>query len=303
MKKTFLLSLGLLPMLTATAQEVTASAEKFWSEQMMPLHILAAAITVVFFLVLIVAIYMLRVLHIFINKAAEDKALALGNIYKKEDALWKRLWERFNALVPIEKEGTIELEHNFDGIKELDNHLPPWWKWLFIGTIAWSVVYLIIYHVTSSMPLSTQEYEEEVAIARDNIQKLKASQPVVSIDENALVFTSDATIIDNGKKIFIGNCASCHKENGAGGVGPNLTDEYWLHGGDVKNIYTTIKNGVPEKGMISWSTILKPDEMRDVAFYIMSMKGTKPLDAKAPQGELLKLEEIVLQDTSKVQVL
>ncbi|NBW39228.1 MAG: cytochrome oxidase subunit III, partial [Cytophagia bacterium] len=133
------------------------------------------------------------------------------------------------------------------------NHLPPWWKWLFYGTIAWSVVYLVVYHITDSVPLQQEEYNNEVALADEQIRKIRAAEPVAAIDEAALTYTADAELISKGALVFKNNCVSCHKEKGEGSIGPNLTDEYWLHGGSIQNIFATIKNGVPEKGMIAWN--------------------------------------------------
>ena len=289
MKKLIIIAFGLLSSLAVFAEE-SAPIKGFWSDPiedtMFPLYVASLFVFVVLILVVIVAFYMLRILNLFIQQGAEASARKMGLTYKPTPSRWSSFWEKINATVPMERENSIELDHNYDGIKELDNHLPPWWKGLFYGTIGWSVIYIITFHVTDSLPLSGQEYNQEIAVANENMAKLKASQPSVSIDEGTLVYTEDATRIENGKKIFIGNCASCHKENGGGGVGPNLTDEYWLHGSGIKNIYSTIKNGVPEKGMISWGPVLKPEEIRDAAFYVMSLKGTNPPGAKAPQGEL-----------------
>lgn len=306
MKKLMSIVLGLFSSAVAFAGDSGAAAKSFWSDPvedpMFPLYVVSAFVLIVLVLVIAVIFYMLRILNLFVQQSEEKKAFALGVAYKPKPSPWNRFWERINATVPLEKEDTIELDHNFDGIKELDNHLPPWWKWLFYGTIGWALIYIIVFHVTSSLPLSRQEYDEEIASANETIAKLKASQPAVSIDESSLSYTKDATHIERGKNIFISNCASCHKENGAGGVGPNLTDDYWLHGGGIKNIYSTIKNGVPEKGMISWGPVLKPEEIRDAAFYVMSLKGTNPLGAKAPQGELAKPENPSLKtDTLKTQ--
>jgi cytochrome c oxidase cbb3-type subunit III len=280
-----------LPLLTS-AQE--ASSTSFWDDPvnnpLTPLYMVIVLVVVVTLLILMVAIMLLNVLNMFVRKAAEEKAAKLGIPYVPELSWWKKLDRKLTNAVPLEKEATVMLDHNYDGIKELDNHLPPWWKWLFYGTIGWSAIYLIVYHVTDSLPLMEQEYQAEVSVANEKLTKLRASQPVASIDEAALTFTNDATLIGKGKTIYMVNCASCHKNLGEGGIGPNLTDDYWLHGGSIKNIYATIKDGVPDKGMISWKTILKPEEMRDVSFFIMSLKGTNPPNAKAPQGTIWKEE-------------
>src|SRR5690606_26369783 len=207
-----------------------------------------------------------------------------GKVYAPKPSWWTRLVEKLNAAVPVEQEKNIELDHNFDGIKELDNHLPPWWKWLFYGTIGWSVIYIIVFHFMNSLPLSAEEYENEMAIAQQEAIKRKASSPQVEIDEASLQYAADPAILEKGKKVFMNNsCGACHRNDGGGNtIGPNLTDEYWLHGGDVKSIYTTIKNGVVEKGMPAWGKSMSPEDVRDVTFFVISLKGTNPENAKAP---------------------
>jgi cytochrome c oxidase cbb3-type subunit 3 len=216
------------------------------------------------------------------ESSARQQAEKAGIPYAPSQSWWQILMHKLTRSTPVEQEADILLDHSYDGIRELDNYLPPWWKWLFYGTVVWAVIYLIVYHVAGLLPLSNEEYMAEV----EEVQKIRASQEIVQIDENTLEFTAEADLINKGKEVFISNCASCHRNDGGGSVGPNLTDEYWLHGGSVRNIYATIKNGVPEKGMISWAPILKPEEIRDAAFYIMSIQGTNPPGSKAPQGEL-----------------
>ncbi|MBL7856780.1 MAG: c-type cytochrome [Cyclobacteriaceae bacterium] len=290
---------------TAVAQDAaTVTTPGFWddpfNDPMFPLYAVTTFVFVVIVLVLVVALYMLRILNMLVRKAAEEKAAKLGITYVPELNAWQRFWNSINAFVPVEKEETIELDHNYDGIKELDNHLPPWWKWLFYATIAWSVVYMVMYHITFSLPLSGQEYENQVAEAASAKQKFLASQPATVIDENALVFSADAAIIGSGKEIFTSNnCQSCHRADGGGNaIGPNLTDAYWIHGGDIKSIFVTIKNGVVEKGMPAWGKVMSPKDVRDVTFYVMSLQGTNPVNAKAPQGQLYQPENPTTQTDS-----
>jgi cytochrome c oxidase cbb3-type subunit III len=302
MKKVALSIITMLSTVLLYAQE-TAPLKKFWddpiSDPLFPLYVVTSFVVVVIVLVLFVAFYMLRILNMFVQKTAEEKAAKLGVAYAPQPSAWQRLWSKINASVPLEKEESIELDHNYDGIKELDNHLPPWWKWLFYGTISWAIVYLIVYHVMTYLPLSLQEYQNEVAVAKESQLKFKASQPVTTIDEAKLEYANDAVTIERGKTIFNGNCGSCHKNDGGGNIGPNLTDEYWLHGGGIKNIFSTIKIGVPDKGMISWAPVLKPEEIRDVAFYVMSLKGTNPPGAKGPQGALHTEDAMIKTDSIK----
>ena len=194
-------------------------------------------------------------------------------------------WKSLTGAVPLEKEAVILLHHNYDGIRELDNHLPPWWKYLFYATIVFSIVYMLDYHVWYSSPNQEEEFLQEVAVAEKQIEAFQAKN-ANSIDENSVkLLVSDANVIAKGKEIYTEKCVACHGASGEGGVGPNLTDEFWIHGGSVKDIFRTIKNGVPEKGMISWKATLKPNEMQDVSNYIVSLGGTNPPNGKAPQGE------------------
>ena len=174
------------------------------------------------------------------------------------------------------------LDHNYDGIQELDNDLPPWWLYMFYFTIAFSIVYMMYYHVLGLGDLQYAEYEKEMAAAKAAQQQVAASAgPAV-----ALTPFTDEENLAKGKEIYMTNCMACHGANGEGGVGPNLTDQYWLHGGAFENIVKTITDGVPAKGMIAWKAILNPEQIRQVASYVKTLQGTNPPNAKAPQGEL-----------------
>jgi cytochrome c oxidase cbb3-type subunit III len=271
-----------------------------FSDPLFPLYAVFTFMFVVALMVVLVALYILKVLNLFVRKAAEERAAKLGIVYVPEPSAWSKFWNWINDMKPVEKEAEILLDHNYDGIKELDNHLPPWWKWLFYGTIVWGAVYLVVYHWSDSLPLQDEEYQNAVAEAEAQRAKFLATQPVVVIDENALAYEANEDIIKKGKQVYAINCASCHNAQGQGGIGPNLTDEYWLHGGSIKSIYATIKNGVQEKGMIPWAPVLSPEQMRDVSFYIMSLKGTNPPDPKAPQGEIYVEEAASIKADSVV---
>lgn len=296
---------GLLFTVTSFAQEGSPETN-FWSDPLanpaFPFYVVVAFVFLTAFMVILVALYMLQVLNVFIRKAAEERAEKLGIPIETKPSWWTNFWYQINAFKPAEKETDILLDHNYDGIKELDNHLPPWWKWLLYGTIVWAAVYMVVYHIANSLPLQEAEYQAEVALADEQKAKFIASNPPVAIDESALVYAKDDEIIQKGRKVYVTNCASCHMPEGQGSIGPNLTDEYWLHGGSVKEIYTVIKNGVVEKGMIPWGPVLSPEQMRDVTFYIMSIQGTTPANPKPPQGVLYKVEENVKPDSVKSSI-
>lgn len=261
---------------------------------MAPLYLVTALLFVTLILVITVAVYMLRILNAFVEQAEKERAKKLGIAYVPSVSWWTKFWDDLNASVPVAKEQDIDLGHEYDGIRELDNHLPPWWKGILYGSMIWAVIYLIVYHFLGSLPLSGAEYENELAVAAEQVRAYRATQPVAVIDENALAYSADAAILSNGQKVFIGNnCQQCHRQDGGGNaIGPNLTDTSWIHGGSIKNIFQTIKNGVVEKGMPAWGKVMSPTDVRDVAFYVMSLQGTNPKDAKAPQGTVYTPEAV-----------
>ncbi len=269
---------------------------------MTPLYLVTTLMFLTLVLVVIVAVYMLRVLNLFVEQAEKERAQKLGVPYTPSVSWWTRMWDQLNAAVPINQEKDIDLGHEYDGIRELDNHLPPWWKGILYGSVVWAVIYMFIYHFSGSLPLSIAEYENQLAVAAEEVRVYNASQPITVIDENTLAFSNDAAILGNGKKVFISNnCQSCHRTDGGGNaIGPNLTDQYWIHGGATKNIFVTIKVGVVEKGMPAWGKVMSPTDVRDVAFYVMSLQGTNPPEAKKPQGNLYAPTEAPADSTKGV---
>ena len=198
---------------------------------------------------------------------------------------WKWLDRKLTDAIPIELEATVMTDHEYDGIRELDNNLPPWWKYGFYFTILFGFVYIYNYHIAHSSPLQLQEYTSELAEA-DSLKKEQLKNAAASIDESNVIALLDASSLSSAKSIFIGNCANCHGQNGEGGVGPNMTDDYWIHGGGIQNIFKTIKYGVPAKGMIAWQAQLKPEAIQKVASYILTLQGTNPANGKAAQGTI-----------------
>ncbi|MEZ5043024.1 MAG: cbb3-type cytochrome c oxidase N-terminal domain-containing protein [Saprospiraceae bacterium] len=202
----------------------------------------------------------------------------------QKESLWSRLSKQAWKLVPMEKEKDILFDHEYDGIRELDNSLPPWWVAMFYLTILFAGVYLTYYHFTDYGVNQATEYAMEMETAEAAVQAHLAKQ-ADRVDETNVVALSDAKDIALGETVFTTYCVACHGMSGEGGVGPNLTDNYWIHGGDITAIFKTIKYGVPEKGMIAWNTQLRPVEIQKVASYIMTLIGTNPPNPKAPQGE------------------
>lgn len=198
-------------------------------------------------------------------------------------------WTRFDRAVltkavPVEKEEDVMLDHNYDGIKELDNSLPPWWLWGFYITIIWSVGYLIHYHVFHTGPSSAEEYNQSVVLAEQQLAEYRRKRADLITAENAQ-FLNTPEELGMGKEIFTKNCVACHGTDGGGTVGPNLTDEFWIHGGGIKNVFMTISNGVTAKGMIAWKSQLSPKQIQAVSSYVLSLEGSSPASPKAAEGE------------------
>jgi len=195
------------------------------------------------------------------------------------------VWEKLLSLRPMSEESNLLLEDEYDGIKELDNPTPAWFMYLFYATIAFAVCYLLIYHVFNLAPLQYDEYKQEMAQAAI-ANKAYLSKAANRVDENTVKLTTDPVILAEGAGVFKQNCVTCHGEKAEGkvGLGPNLTDDYWLHGGKINEVFKTIKYGVPAKGMLTWENTLSPKQIAAVANYVKSLRGTNPPGAKAPQG-------------------
>lgn len=214
----------------------------------------------------------------------EEEELALAK-EAEEPSFADTILHKLTQAVDVEHEEDVLMHHEYDGIRELNNVLPPWWLWLFYGTIIWGVVYLVNVHILGVMPLQADEYEQEMAQAKEDVAAYLAQFSNL-VDESNVTAVTDETTLASGESIYKQFCVACHGANGEGGVGPNMTDAYWIHGGGIKNVFKTIKYGVPQKGMISWQSQLKPSEMQAVASYILTMQGTDPPNQKEPQGEI-----------------
>lgn len=205
---------------------------------------------------------------------------------KKEKTVikdWKGLLKSLSNTKPISEEGEIMLDHDYDGIKELDNDLPPWWLYMFYATIVFAVVYLGYFEVFDGQN-QIDEYNEQVAIAKLEVEAYKKT--VKTVDLSTMEASTDGAALSKGKKLFKQNCAACHMVDGRGAIGPNLTDEYWILGGGIKNIYNTISEGGRDgKGMIAWKNSFSAEKIQQIANYIISLEGTNPANAKAPEGD------------------
>jgi cytochrome c oxidase cbb3-type subunit 3 len=198
--------------------------------------------------------------------------------------LKERLQKMMTRSKPVEEEHEIVLDHNYDGIRELDNKLPPWWLYGFYLTILFAAVYLVRFHVFDDYT-QKEEYEQEVAEAKTAIEEYKKNNKDL-IDIESVQFVTNEEDLSAGKQIYTTNCVACHKADGGGGIGPNLTDKHWILGGGIKNVYKTIsKGGRSGKGMVAWENQLSAEEMQQVASYVLTLQGKEPADPKDPQGE------------------
>jgi len=208
----------------------------------------------------------------------------------------------------IEEEADVMLDHDYDGIKELDNVLPPWWVYLFYGCIIFAAVYLVRFHVIGDYT-QAEEYEKEVALAEEAHTKYLLTAPdLVNVDNVELL--KDAASIAEGKKIYeANNCLSCHGQNLEGGIGPNLTDANWINGGGVKNIFKLVSEGSTNNPVMApWKDVIKPSDIQKLASYIVSLVGTNPANAKEAEGEVW-VDEVVtetettttISDSTKVE--
>lgn len=285
-----LLAVGLPATAQEQAAEVIAEAPKssgsFLINTVIVVFIVAALI------LLAVAFVLLRTFNILAKELSNPRPfLAPEPVVKLDYEDWlaserkkPSIINKLLSLRPLEEEKDLIMEHQFDGIAELDNPTPPWFMWLFYGTIAFGVAYFLNYHVFEWGMLQDEEYVVEVQEAEAaKIEYLATAANL--IDENSVTVSTEPAVISAGMALFNANCVACHGDKGQGTVGPNLTDEYWLHGGSVNDVFKTIKYGVPEKGMISWEKQMTPKQISEVANYILSLKGTNPPGAKEPQGD------------------
>ncbi|MBX9851913.1 MAG: c-type cytochrome [Cytophagaceae bacterium] len=220
-------------------------------------------------LILLVIAYIFYAMSVFIKHSGLNIDIKI----------WEKLRHSLTKEVPVEKEEHILLHHEYDGIRELDNSMPPWWVYMFYATIVFSVVYLFHYHISSDGQLQDAEYQAELREAEELKSKLKF------VDENTVFPLTDASRIKNGEVIFLQNCSTCHGKNAEGKVGPNLKDNQWIHGGELKNIFKTIKTGTT-KGMPPWESQLSPTQIQEVASYILSLKNSNAKKEAGPVSEL-----------------
>lgn len=291
-KISVLLSFFLLNGLSANAQEQTTALGDDESVSNLLDWCMNNMVMVISFLVLIGAgVTLLKLVSMLFDlqkmRMMEDLGIEVmkeANLLE-EKGMFEKMSDWMWSIVPVSQEKSIDLGHDYDGIRELDNRLPPWWLFLFYGSMIFAGVYMYYYHWSGNDWSTDKEYA--MAMEKAEIQKAAYLDKMANlVNENSVEVLTDAQSLAEGAEIFKLNCLACHGAAGEGGVGPNMTDEYWVHGGGIKNIFKTIKYGVPEKGMISWKSQLKPVAMQKVSSFILTLGGTNPPNGKAPEGEL-----------------
>ena len=282
-----LLTAGLLGMAEggfaqAGTEAAVAQTSKYGGLSELEFYALACVIGLEVIVIFFLAFMARRTYRELMGIADRESSVPDWNLRLK--AWWNSLDKKvFTRAVPVEKEADVLLDHDYDGIRELDNALPPWWKWGFYVSIAAGVAYMFYFHVLGIGMNPEQEYGAELAEGKRLEEQYKARTKNL-VDEDNLTL-ADADGIAAGKTLYTQSCVACHAADGGGGIGPNLTDDNWIHGGGMNDIYKTIKIGYPEKGMQSWSTIYSPVQMKNIASYIKSLQGSKPAKPKEPQGD------------------
>lgn len=298
MKKLFLLTIGLGMSYGAFAQEVASNATDPYLFQ----KIMTTSIFIIGGLIILAAVLTLLRLSesmssVIVKQYLKEQGRTVDNVSEKAKAPKKQSWlQRLTAAVPVETQDEIAFDHAFDGIRELDNKLPPWWVGMFYITIIIGVSFFMYDVVLDMNGSSGDRYEEEMAMAEES-KKARLAALGSQIDESSVKQLTDENALAAGQAEFVAKCAACHLADGGGSVGPNLTDQYWLHGGSVQDVFKTIKYGVPAKGMIAWESQLTPTQMQNIASFILSLQGTTPATPKDPQGELY-VAEVTTDSTS-----
>ena len=277
----------------ATAQDAQGAADPYFYNRLFS-NALVITSGIVLLGVIIALIHLLNVMvkvqQIRIYQEQGIEAY-LEEVKKPAQAsFWDRMYKQWTKVVPVEKEKDILMDHNYDGIRELDNTLPPWWVAMFYLTIGFGVIYFSYYHLFSAGPSSGEEYEIEMEQAERSVQAFLSTQ-ANQVDETNVEALMEEASLAAGEQIYIANCVVCHGTQGEGGIGPNMTDPYWIHGGSIKDVFKVIKYGVPEKGMIAWKAQLSAGDMQKVASYILTLQGINPPNAKEPEGERYEPEE------------
>lgn len=236
-------------------------------------------VMVVIDLILIsVLLYLRRMFREFLSMVRTEKQVAEAAAVNV-----KKINQILTDVVPIEEEHTILMQHEYDGIRELDNNLPPWWLWGFYGTIIFSLVYIVNYHVLGTSDLQYKAYEKEMVQAKKDVDEY-LSKMAMNVDETNATLMTEEKDLSAGKALFETNCVACHNPKGEGNIGPNLTDKHWIYGPDVKDLFKTIKYGTPN-GMPEHASKLNPVQLQQVSSFVLSLPYAA---GKEPEGKEYK---------------
>lgn len=226
-----------------------------------------------------------KISYLLLSAEEKEKIAQQEALGTQEDNWYKKIVNSFTKSASVEDEKQLLMDHDYDGIKELDNNLPPWWVYLFYACIVFAAVYLVRYEIMGA-PDQEAELKAEVDQAKIEVAEYMKTAPDL-MDEKTVTLLTDPADLDKGKAIFQTNCVACHRADAGGQIGPNLTDDHWILGGGIKNLFHTITNGGRDgKGMIAWKGTLKPKEIQAVASYVISLRGSNPKDPKAPDGDI-----------------
>lgn len=249
--------------------------------------LLIIASVVLLLVILVASLVLLRAFRTILKLTIpelEQQEKEAKKLKKAPKAGQQTFWQKVLGLRPIEEEEDLLIDHTYDGIQELDNPTPVWFNALFYSTIVFAVGYLLVYHVFGWGMNQEQEYLAEMEAAEKQRTEFLASSGT-NIDENSVELDQSPEMVTAGQEIYLQSCGVCHGNQGEGMIGPNLTDEYWLHGGDIKDIFRVVKYGVPDKGMVPWESSLTPVQIAQVSNFIASIGGTNPPNPKEPQGD------------------
>ncbi|WCO00694.1 cbb3-type cytochrome c oxidase N-terminal domain-containing protein [Psychroserpens ponticola] len=226
-----------------------------------------------------------NVLYQSLDEAAKARYNAQKSKTPKLISWTSEAYQKLLGSKPMEEEHEIVLDHNYDGIKELDNNLPPWWIYGFYASIVFAAIYLVRFHVFNGEN-QYDELESDLVQAKIDIEEYKKNAKDL-VDFNTVELLTETSDLKAGQKLFEMNCVACHKADGGGGIGPNLTDKHWILGGGINNVFKTVSEGGRDgKGMIAWKQSLKPAEIAQVASYLLQFQGTTPAEPKAPEGDI-----------------
>jgi len=262
----------------------------------LPASLFYLMVSLLFVEFVVVIVLAWQVWGLITSKLAKNVEIDEEKEIKENRLTW---WDKFNKFKPLSAEADLDLGHNYDGIRELDNKLPPWWLYGFYLTIIVGIIYFYRFSIAHTGPSSVQEYEasvEEANLAKNAFLKKSAS----GVDENTVALLKDETSIAAGMAAFKVSCSVCHGQKGEGVVGPNLTDDYWIYGGSIKDVFKTIKYGT-NKGMQPWKENLSAEKMAQVASYVKSLRGTNPPNAKEPIGSLYSEEVAEMAATDSLK--